>query len=233
VSSPRRKRAARPSDAPRVIAYLRVSTEQQAESGGGIGAQRAAIDLYCQAQGWDDVRVVADPAWSAKTMNRPELDQALAELSAGRADVLIAKDLSRVSRSVADFAALLNRAEREGWRLVLIDIGIDTSTPAGKLVAHTIAGTAQYEREVISQRTRDALAAKRAGGVRLGRPSVLPLDVVRRIVDERSAGRGLRVIAEGLTADGIPTARGKAEWSTSSVQAVLAGQDAAKLAAAG
>jgi hypothetical protein len=58
---------------------------------------------------------------------------------------------------------------------------------------------------------------------------VLPQEVVRRIVDERVAGSRLRVIAEGLSADSVPTARGDAVWSTSSVQAVLAGQDAARL----
>lgn len=79
--------------------------------------------------------------------------------------------------------------------------------------------------------TREGLARARAAGVRLGRPSVLPADVVARIVRERAAGNGLRVIAEALTAEGIATARGRATWSTSSVQAVLAGQDAAKLSA--
>lgn len=213
-----------------MIAYLRVSTEQQAESGGGIGAQRAAIALHCQGKGWAHVDYVTDPAWSAKDLNRPELDVALRALAAGDADVLIAKDLSRVSRSVHDFCGSLDRSRPEGWRLVLLDVGVYTSTPAGEMVANTIANAAQYERRVISQRTKDALAAKRAAGVRLGRPSVLPADVVRRVVDYRAAGGTLRAIAEALTADGVPTARGGTRWSTSSVQAVLAGQTAARLA---
>ncbi|MDT2008761.1 hypothetical protein FXW78_39650 [Rhodococcus opacus] len=65
----------------------------------------------------------------------------------------------------------------------------------------------------------------------MGRPSVLDREVVARIVRERAEGRSLRVVAEGLTADGITTARGRATWSTSSVQAVLAGQDAATVRA--
>lgn len=213
-----------------MIAYLRVSTEQQAESGAGIDGQRAAIEAHCAVEGWTDVTYVTDPAWSARDLNRPELTSALTALSEGTADVLIAKDLSRVSRSVHDFSGLLDRSRREGWRLVLLDVRVDTSTPAGELVANTIANSAQYERRVISQRTRDGLAAKRAAGVRLGRPSVLPAEVVRRIVDERDGGAVLREIAEGLTRDGVPTARGGTTWSTSSVQAVLAGQDAAQLA---
>lgn len=141
----------------------------------------------------------------------------------------MAAKLDRVSRSVADFAGLLDRAQRKGWRLVLLDTGVDTSTASGELVSNMLASAAQYERRLISQRTRDGLAAKRAQGVRLGRPSVLPTEVVQRIVTERAEGSALRVIAEGLTADGVATARGKAMWSTSSVQAVLRGQDAAAL----
>ena len=66
MTTPRRKRITRSTESPRVIAYLRVSTEQQAESGGGIGAQRAAIERHCEVQGWTDVTFVADPAWSAR-----------------------------------------------------------------------------------------------------------------------------------------------------------------------
>ena len=93
-----------------------------------------------------------------------------------------------------------------------------------------IAASAQYERRLISRRTTDALAAKKAQGVRLGRPSQLPPEIVERIVRERAEGRRLRAIAEGLTADAVPTERGGDEWSTSTVQAVLNGQDVAKLA---
>jgi DNA invertase Pin-like site-specific DNA recombinase len=124
---------------------------------------------------------------------------------------------------VRDFAGQLEGAQRHGWRLVLLDLG-DTSTPAGEMTANIIASAAQYERRLIGQRTREGLAAKRAAGVRLGRPSVLPAEVVGRIVNERADG--LRMIAEGLTADGVPTARGGAVWSTSTVQAVLRGQQA-------
>jgi DNA invertase Pin-like site-specific DNA recombinase len=92
-----------------------------------------------------------------------------------------------------------------------------------------LASAAQYERRLISQRTRDALAAKRAAGVRLGRPSAVPREVVERIVTERATGATLKDIATGLTTDQVPTARGGAAWSTGTVQSVLRGQDAALL----
>ncbi|GGM67143.1 resolvase [Longimycelium tulufanense] len=226
MAATRRKRTSNPT-AVRVLGYLRVSTAEQADSRAGLDAQRATIAAEAERQGWT-VEYVTDPGYSAKDLNRPALTDALSRLDRGEADVLVAAKLDRVSRSVADFAALLDRSRRKGWRLVCLDLGVDTSTASGELVSNMIASAAQYERRLISQRTKDGLAAKRAAGVRLGRPPVLPTEVVARIVRERQAGATLRAIAEGLTADGVPTARGKAKWSISSVQAVLAGQDAAR-----
>lgn len=226
-----RRRPARPTDAPlRALGYRRVSTGEQAESGAGLEAQRTALETEAARQGFA-LEIVTDAGLSAATLDRPALADALDRLDRGDADVLVASKLDRVSRSVRDFAGLLERAQSHGWQLVLLDLG-DTSTSAREMTANIIASAAQYERRLIGQRTRKGLAAKRAAGVRLGRPSVLPKDVVRRIVDERAKGRKLREIAEGLTADGIATARGRACWSTSSVQSVLDGQDAHRLAPA-
>lgn len=85
---------------------------------------------------------------------------------------------------------------------------VDTTTPGGKLVANVMASVAEWERETIGARTRDALPTKRVQGVRLGRPRTLPLEVLQRIVAERAGGRTMRAIAEGLTTDGVPTAQG-------------------------
>jgi DNA invertase Pin-like site-specific DNA recombinase len=74
---------------------------------------------------------------------------------------------------------------------------------------------------MIGERTRDGLAEKRAAGVRLGRPRLLPDDVRERIFAERDAGKTLRVIAEGLNGDGVPTAHGGKAWYASSVRAAL------------
>lgn len=227
MTTPRRSTTRNSTGLVRALAYLRVSTAEQVDSGAGLDAQRATIATEADRQGWV-VEYVTDAGLSGATLNRPALADALSRLDAGDADVLVASKLDRVSRSVHDFSGLLDQAHRSGWRLVLLDSGVDTSTASGEMVANMLASAAQYERRLISQRTRDALAAKRASGVRLGRPSVLSADVVERIVTERAAGRGLRLIAEGLTHDGVATARGGLTWSTSSVQGVLAGQDARK-----
>jgi DNA invertase Pin-like site-specific DNA recombinase len=227
----KRNRTADPSRPLRAIGYCRVSTDAQVESGAGLDAQEIAIRGEAFRQSWQ-LEIVTDAGLSGATMRRPALTDALRRLDAGEADVLIAAKLDRVSRSVRDFAGLLDRARRYGWRIVLLDLG-DTSTAAGEMTANVIASAAQYERRLISQRTKEGLAAKRAQGVRLGRPSVLPAGVVVRIVRDHQSGASLRAIAASLTADGVSTARGGATWHASAVRAVLAGQDAARLEVAG
>ncbi len=93
-----------------------------------------------------------------------------------------------------------------------------------------MASAAQWERRLVSQRTREALAVRRAQRVRLGRPAVLPQDVVSRIVRDRTAGMTLGCTAEVLNADKVPTARGGGRWYASTVRAVLASQAARALA---
>jgi len=107
------------------------------------------------------------------------------------------------------------RAQAEGWNLVALDLGIDLHTPAGEFMANVMASAAQWERRIIGQRTRDALATKRAQGVRLGRPRQLSGSIVDRIVAERDSGWSLRAIADGLNVKGVPTAHGGARWHAS------------------
>jgi DNA invertase Pin-like site-specific DNA recombinase len=117
-------------------------------------------------------------------------------------------------------------ASRHGWGIVFGDVDIDTSTAVGKMQVPMFASVARFERDRISERTREALAIKRAQGVRLGRPPTLPPEIVARIVAERDAGSSLRTIAHGLTRDGIPTAQGGRAWHASTIRKVLASQQA-------
>lgn len=205
----------------RVIGYVRVSTDEQAESGAGIGAQRHALDLAAAARGWQVVDVIADEGESgAKSPEkRPGLASALARIEAGDADALAVSKLDRLSRSVLDFAGLMARAQQHRWSLVVLDLGIDMTTPTGKFMANVFASIAEWEREIIGQRTKDALAVKRRQGVRLGRRSALPAKIGARIVHEREQGRSWRAIAAGLNEDGVPTPRNAdGGWRLSHVQ---------------
>jgi DNA invertase Pin-like site-specific DNA recombinase len=206
----------------RVFGYIRVSTQEQASSGAGLEAQRAAIIDACRVRDLELVEIFEDAGFTAANLNRPAIADALESLRAKRAEGLVVAKLDRLSRSLLDFANLMESARSEGWALIALDLGVDTSSVAGELIANILASFAQFERKLIGQRTREGLAAKRAAGVRLGRPRNIATDVVERIVSERAAGRTLTAIAEGLTSDGVPTAQGGARWHASTVRAVVA-----------
>ncbi len=142
-------------------------------------------------------------------------------VESGEADALVATKIDRVSRSVADFATLVCRANTKGWALVVLDIGLDLTTPMGKFTANVLCAAAELERDMISQRTRDGLAAAKAKGVKIGSPRVLPDDVAERITELRQGGATLTAIADRLNGEGVPTARGGDRWWPSSVRAVL------------
>lgn len=205
----------------KVIGYLRVSTEEQGVSGLGLADQRSVIERESSHRGWGEVDFLTDEGFSAKNLSRPAVARALDMMSSGEASVLVVSKLDRLSRSLLDFATLMDRAKREGWQLVVLDLAIDTSTPSGSLMANVMASFAEYERQLISARTSAALQQLKARGVRLGRPRTLPDAVTARIVSERASGATLAAVAKGLNRDEVPTARAGSKWYPSTVRAVL------------
>jgi DNA invertase Pin-like site-specific DNA recombinase len=204
-----------------VIAYSRVSTDEQATSGLGLADQRAAIAHEATRRGWNDVVYLSDEGFSAKNLSRPAIAEALELLRTGKASTLVVSKLDRLSRSLLDFANLMQTAKKQGWELVVLDMAVDTTTPSGQLMASVMASFAEYERALIGARTSAALQQLKSSGVRLGRPVSLTPAVRQRIVSERAMGKTLAAIAAGLTHDGVPTARG-GKWYPSTVKAVLA-----------
>ena len=205
----------------RVVGYVRVSTDEQAASGAGMEAQRAAIRAECGRRGWVLARIEED-ALSGRSMKRPGLHAALEACRRGEVGGIVVAKVDRLSRSIVDFAGVLEDARRRGFNVVALDLGLDLSTPQGELVGNVIASVAQWERRIIGQRTKDALAVKKAEGVQLGRRSGVAPAVVRRIRRQRASGRTLAWIAAGLNADGVPTAQGGREWYPATVRYVLA-----------
>src|SRR5438445_2723902 len=171
-----------------VLGYVRVSTEEQSDSGAGLEAQRRAIAAECKRRGWQLLEVIEDAGFTAKDLKRPGIQEALRVLKEGDAKALVAAKLDRLSRSMIDFTGLMATAQKQGWALVALDCAVDTSTPAGEAMANVLATFAQFERRLISQRTREALAVRKAQCVRIGRPRTMPDDVVERIRREREAG---------------------------------------------
>ena len=206
-----------------MIGHVRVSTEEQADSRAGLQAQRAAILAEAERRGWRHVEIIEDAGYSGKDLKRPGIVEALEALHRRDASTLVVAKLDRLSRSMLDFSELMTRATREHWALVALDLGVDTTTPSGEMMANVLATFAQFERRLIGQRTRDALAARRAAGVVLGRRRSMPEEVLARIVAERAAGRSTPAIAAGLNADGVPTAHGGRQWYASTVAKALRG----------
>jgi DNA invertase Pin-like site-specific DNA recombinase len=202
-----------------VLGYVRVSTSEQAGNGYGLAAQEAAIRSESEGRGWTLLEVVRDEGASAKNLDRPGLRAALERIAAGEAGGLLASKLDRLSRSVVDFGVLLEWFTDAGATLVALDLGLDTSTPGGRLVANVFASVAEWERDVIGARTREGLAAARAQGKAISRPAIADNPKLRaRITGMRARGLTLQAIADKLNREGVPTLRGGAEWRPSSVQ---------------
>ncbi|PPI00608.1 resolvase [Rathayibacter sp. AY1D1] len=201
----------------RVIGYLRVSTAGQEY---GIAAQRAAIAATAEQRGWE-VEWIEDAGRSGKDINRPGIARALLILRAGEAEALVVSKLDRLSRSLADFARLLETAGKQGWGVVAVDLGIDTTTPTGELVANIMAAVSRWERQMIGVRTKEGLAVAKSQGKRLGSPVLTSPETAARIVEERQGGATLAAIAEGLNRDSVPCAGGGAKWYPSTVRQLV------------
>ncbi|HEY5011433.1 MAG TPA: recombinase family protein [Acidimicrobiia bacterium] len=206
----------------RAVGYVRVSTAGQSESGAGLADQRRVIGSECDRRGWDLARVCADDGASGRSIDRrPALQEALDALAAGDVSVLVTAKLDRLSRSVLDFASLMARAERDGWAIVVLDVNVDTSTPSGEMMANVVAAFAQYERRLISERTKRALAVKRAEGVQLGRPRSIPGVVRQRIAEMRHEGLSYQRIADVLNAADVPRGQNGVKWWPGTIHRVL------------
>ncbi|HZZ86071.1 MAG TPA: recombinase family protein [Anaeromyxobacteraceae bacterium] len=225
----------------RVIGYVRVSTDAQAEEGVSLEAQREKLRAYALATDLDLVAIREDAGVSAKTLARPALQAALDDLKAGRADGLLVAKLDRLTRSVRDLGSLLEGYFASRFSLLSIADAVDTRTAGGRLVLNVLCSVAQWEREAIGERTADALRHLKAKGVRLGGEAlgwrrtgekdaeghcVVVEDLeeratARRIRDLRARGLSLRAICERLAAEGRRTKRGGG-WAPQTVRQVLA-----------
>ena len=202
------------------IGYIRVSTDQQGERGYGLDAQTEKIREEATRRGWVLDHIYVDVASGKSTKRRPQYRQAVRALSEGHAHVLIVAKLDRLSRSLLDFAGLMAQSSREGWSINALDIGIDTSTINGELIANIIMALAQWERRIIGQRTAMALGQVKARGTKLGRPTVVASEAVAIIRAMRGSGSSYRQVARALNDAAIPTAQGGREWYASTVRAI-------------
>lgn len=218
----------------KAVTYYRVSTAKQGQSGLGLEAQQTACAMLCKGRGWDIIAELTEIE-SGKVDDRPQLRAALHRAKVTGATLVVAK-LDRLSRNIAFLTTLMESKVK----FIAADM-----PEANELTIHIMAAVAQAERKAISQRTKDALAAKKAQGAKLGNPNGAAAlrrankgntaaiervremtrsyahDVAPIIADVMNSGRRtLREIAEELNARHIQTRRG-GRWHPASVSNLL------------
>ena len=202
--------------------YARVSTMMQAEDGMSLGAQERQMLVAAEVAGYEPV-ILREEGRSGKSIHgRPVLSAALEDLDAGRAAALYVTRLDRLARSTRDFLSIVDRSHKNGWRLALLDLGLDTATYQGRFVVTVMAAMAEMERGMISLRQKDVHQDRRekgkVWGVDVGPRSPVSDEVRERIRRERSSGLSFRQIAQRLQADGIRAPRGGEVWHPSAVR---------------
>jgi DNA invertase Pin-like site-specific DNA recombinase len=229
MGRPRKRQTVSENRSDLIICYVRVSTTKQAKSGLGLEAQESALRAELERLGVDPndgarvLWLVEDGKSAKQGADRPKLRHARHLLATGQAGVILATKVDRLSRSITDFIELVDASQREGWRLVVTGMQLDTSTAMGRFAARIMAEVAELERELIAERTSEALQVKKAQGTRLGPPERvrIPTPVVERIRTRRAEGATYTAICRELEAAGIPTARGASTWYPSTIQQVL------------
>ena len=219
----------------KAVAYTRVSTQEQAESGLSLTGQQERIAAYCTAREWELVEVVTDAGVSGAKLQRPGLSRVLELVRRREVDVVVVLKLDRLTRSVRDLGDLLERFEKAKVDFSSVTDNFDTSNANGRLVLNVLASVAQWERDIIAERTSDAMQVARAQGRRVGavpfgftlaldgetlQADPAAMETVADIADLRRNGESLRGIARVLNAAGVVTAQAKT-WTAETVRRVL------------
>jgi DNA invertase Pin-like site-specific DNA recombinase len=249
-----KRTASRPSTpaAPRLIGYVRVSTADQADRGLSLAAQRDRLEAYATAAGFVLAGLEQDAGLSGGLAphKRPGLARALEAVRRGDADGIVVTKLDRLSRSTKDTLALVEEADRRGYRLVSVAEALDTGTATGRFVVTLLGALGQMEREQIGERTATAMARiAREGrarsrflpfGYRLegsdateatkGDRTPLERDegeaaILEAMLALRAEGKRALRIANALNAKGTVNPRTGAPWNRGTVAAILATHD--------
>lgn len=220
----------------KAVGYIRVSTAGQAENGVSMDAQEAKVKAWANLTGCDETVILRDAGMSgSRADNREGLQHALNIIGDG--DALVVYSLSRLARSTKDTLEISELLQKRNANLVSISESIDTTTAAGKMVFRMLAVLNEFERDVISERTRTALQHKKAKGEKTGGdiPFGFSLDAgtnllvenpaeqkaVRLIRKLRLKGYSLRAICDELEAEGHRTKTGKDRWHPYVVSSIL------------
>lgn len=221
----------------RLVLIARVSTKDQEQNGYSLEAQEAKCRAWCEARGHELITLPATvtKAVSGAAVNRPDLDMAIDMIMSGKADGIIATKLDRVARSVHQLTKIAAQLSQYGDDLVIVDQAIDTTTPAGKLMFHVLGAVAEFERDLISERTKEGLAqlkaeGKRGGGripygysLRGGDVVINPREqsVIELVLDKRDEGLTYEEVADWLNKEGVQTPCKATRWHKEHVRRLV------------
>jgi site-specific DNA recombinase len=206
-------RPRRPVDAPtRAVAYVRVSTDKQADKGVSLEAQQAKVKAYAELYNLEIVETIIEAGVSAKTLERPGLQRALTLLRGRDADALLVVKLDRLTRSVRDLGELVDKHFAPGKAALLsVSEQIDTRSAAGRLVLNVLASVSQWEREAIGERTSVAMRHKADVGEYIGGGAPYGFKVVGERVEQDPAEQLVIAAAKELRGGGLSLRRVAAE----------------------
>ena len=221
--------------------YARVSTTGQQDEGVSLAHQQERIRAWCVANGHQLVSLAVETGSGARADNRVELQRTIsAACAAGREGIVVVYSLSRFSRSVRDTLAMADRLDRAGANLASLSENLDTSSAVGRMIFKLLSTLNEFERDLLAERTANALGHMRRQGVRIsGRvplgnrlaadaitllPDADGQAAVARIVELRTAGRSLNAIAAEMRREGRKTSSGGFNWYGSTIAAVLTRQ---------
>lgn len=212
---------------PVALIYTRVSTARQANEGVGLDSQESKARAHAERMGWEVAGVFTDAGISGKDGldNRPGLVALIEAAQRTPGAVVVVYSVSRLARRQKLLYQLLD--DRDGYGLAVSSAteAFDTTTPTGRAMLGMIAVFAALEADMVSERTKDALAALKAQGRKLGAPSMIDLgavDTVRTVQELYASGEYThRSLADELNRRGVPTAKGTGKWWPKTVSAAL------------
>lgn len=207
------------------LLYARVSTQLQVNDGVSLDVQERQLLQAAELAGFTDYEFVREEGRSGKSIaGRPALTEALKRLDSGEAQALFVTRIDRLARSTKDFLSIIDRANTNGWRLVMMDLNLDTSSYQGRFVVTIMSALAEMERGIIAARQKDVHKDRRdrgiVWGVDMGPMNKTPEHIRQRILSERAAGASYKKIADGLNRDAISSQNGGL-WYPTTVKNLL------------
>jgi site-specific DNA recombinase len=204
------------------LLYARVSTQLQVNDGVSLDVQERQLRQAAELAGYTEFELVREEGRSGKSITgRPALTEALKRLDTGTASALFVTRIDRLARSTKDFLSIIDRANANKWRLVMLDLNLDTASYQGRFVVTIMSALAEMERGIIAERQKDVHKDRRARGVvwgvDMGPRNKTSEEVKQRIFSERESGASYRSIANGLNRDNIPTQNGR-QWYATTVK---------------